>query len=173
MIDEAKMESVMNETYPGLKLMQRDLRQRRFLQSYSVGDLLNDDRAIAGTFLARAPGYDVQYAILSNRLQRPPEGLGEARWAMAMLPKGGRFKVLDIYRAQGKTQIALLHLPKHEWQVFADISTNVDELLVDYVRKSFDVRLNSPAPAEFEGEAWGRLCQYAVGFSDMGAAIPL
>ena len=167
------MEQIMNATYPGLQMMMRDSLVRESAQRYAAGQLLRDERAVAGSFYRGGILQGRRFAIFSNRLERATAGWEGAQWAMATVKAGARYKVLDIYRRTGGMQITLLHLPEEGWAIFKGMSTNVDDLLIDYARKRFDADAEAAPAAALEGERWRKLCIHPVGMTDFGQAFPL
>lgn len=167
------MEGIMNMTYPGLKLLHRDTNMRKVNEKYEVGSLLKDEREVCGSFIGGGLMGADRYAILSNRIVAAAPGEPGSEWAMGVIPAGGYFKVLDVYRRMGKAQIALLHLPDAHWKQFENLSTNVDDLLVDYVRKRFDRYLEMEPAEALNGERWRKMCVHLVGMTDLGQKFPL
>ena len=158
----------MNATYPGLQWIQRDTYVRKLEKRYAEGMLLRDDRAVFGSFLVSGLTQPHRFAIYTNRvLEAEGDEVGSG-WEMGTISAGARFKVLDICRRPGRTQITLLHLPEDGWELFADVSTNVDESLIGYSRQKFDLALTmKPLPALLD-EQWRRLCSHAIGMTDFG-----
>lgn len=172
-MDEQRLEAIMNMTYPGLKLMHRDTSMRKVAEKYEVGALLRDEREVCGSFIGGGLMGAHRYAILSNRIRAAEPGGPGSEWAMGTVAAGGYYKVLDVYRRLGKAQIALLHLPDEHWRHFKDLSTNVDDLLVEYARKRFDGYLASEPAEALSDERWRKLCVHLVGMTDLGRKFPL
>ena len=164
----------MNITYPGLRLLNRDANMHRFAEKYELGQVLFDERPICGSFILGEVMHTGRYAILSNQIDGTENGAFNSEWAVGVLPAGAHFKVLDVYRRLGKVQITLLHLPDEHWQFFEDVSTNVDDLLVEYTRKRFDSCLDGAgAMPALTDERWHKLCTHLIGMTDLGMPFAL
>ncbi|MDL2205670.1 hypothetical protein LJC33_02020 [Eubacteriales bacterium OttesenSCG-928-N13] len=162
----------MNLTYPGLRLLHRDTNLR-IADKYRPGMLLHQQEPTDATLLDGGMESSHRYAILSNHFLDPSDLNFGAEWALCTIDSGAHFKVLDIYRRLGKTQITLLHLPDAHWRVFEDVSTNVDDLLIDYTRKRFDECLEAPPLDALQDPGWHKRCVRPVGMTDMGVLLPL
>lgn len=170
MYTKETMERVMNLTYPGLLLINRDTAMRHQQDSYAPGLIIYEPRELIGSALEGGVMGSHRFAILSNRIAMPEVDSDQAPRAIA---PGAHFKVLDIYRKLGYTQITLLHLPDEDWRLFQEVSTSVDDLLVEYSRKHFDASIEK-APAEALMEAdWRRIAAHLVGMTDLGMLFPL
>ena len=169
MLNEREMEDVMNLTYPGLQLLSRDTNFSRFLEKYRPGTLLADERPVLGSFLGGGLAGRCRYAILSNRIE-PAEW--PASFAAGLAPSG-HYKVLDVYRRLGKVQITLLHLPDGHWRFFEDVSTNVDDLLIEYTRKRFDSCLEAEPAEPLLDAHWRKTCANLIGMTDLGGMFPI
>ncbi len=171
--DEHKLEEIMNMTYPGLKLLNRDTSMRRVGEKYELGAVLRDEREVRGSFIGGGLAGMDRYAILSNRINVAQSGEPGWEWAMGSIDAGGYYKVLDVYRRLGKAQITLLHLPDEHWRHFLDLSTNVDDLLVEYTRRRFDQSLDMAPDSALGDERWRKMCIHLVGMTDLGQKFPL
>ena len=173
MQSQPDMEHIMNLTYPGLKLLFRDANLRRVAHKYEVGMLLRQRDELDASLLGGGLLDTHRFAILSHEFVDVTQIDSEAKWARCVIAEESYFKVLDVYGKLGKTQITLLHLPQKYWQLFEDITTNVDELLIDYTRKRFDVCLNEAPLPELADPEWRKRCCHLIGMTDLGQITPL
>lgn len=166
------MEQIINLTYPGLRLLVRDANLRRAAEKYAIGMLLHQPGETEASLLCGGLCNPHRYAILSNHFLEASEPADHADPGLCSIPAGAHFKVLDVYRKKGSTQVALLHLPKAHWRFFEDVSTNLDELLVDYLRKRFDHALMQPPYPALMDIALRKRMDHLVGMTDLGAVYP-
>lgn len=168
---QGDIEHIVNLAYPGLRLMVRDANLRRAAEKYAQGMLLFQPEPTEGSLMMGGLADADRYAILSNNFEEfPGEDDGLER---CLIPAGAHFKVLDVYRKLGHTQIALLHLPEAHWRFFEEVETNLDDLLVDYVREHFEALLDQPPHAAQTAPHWRKRCRHLIGMTDLGAPHPL
>lgn len=170
---QAEMEAIMNLTYPGLQLIYRDANLRIAGAKYEPGMLLREP----GFTDASSKGGGIltthRYAILSNRFRDMAQREQGTDWGLCVIERGAHFKVLDVHRARGKASITLLHLPEEHWRFFDEVSTNVDDLLVDYARDRFERSLDMEPIPEINTREWRNRCCFPIGMSDLGVPYPL
>lgn len=171
-MNQEEMEAIMNLTYPGLRLIHRDANLRGAEAKYQKGMLLCDERPVEGTLLGGGLLGTHRIALLSNRLEPVDDQEGGAKWRLGRIRGGAHYKVLDIYRRLGKTQVTLLHLPEKHWRFFEDVETNVDDLLVEYVRKHFDKCLEDEVLEVLTDAEWRKRSCHWVGMTDFGIPLP-
>lgn len=169
----AEMETIMNLTYPGLRLLSRDANLRIAEGNYAPGMLLRAHGATEASLMMGGLQGMHRFAILSNNFRKVMDDERGAEWALCAIRPGAHFKVLDVYRRLGKTQITLLHLPEAHWKFFEEISTNVDDLLVEYTRKRFDACIDAEPIEALDDPEWRKRCCHPVGMTDLGQVLPL
>jgi hypothetical protein len=89
------------------------------------------------------------------------------------MQKDSHFKVLDIYSQKDKTQITLLHLPEKHWDFFINMKINIDDQLIDHVRKRFSECLATDPIPELATDVWLKRCSFPLGMDDNGNLFSL
>ena len=79
-------------------------------------------------------------AILTNHFLDTTQQLEDKEnWGLCICQRGSRFKVLDIYCYEGKTQITLLHLYEgYGWEFFQYLHSDIEDGLVKTSRERFE-----------------------------------
>lgn len=109
-----------------------------------------------------------RFLILSDHmlLRKSLAGTDEAWIAVA---GNARFKVLDVYERDGKTQILLLHLPdREEWKLYREFSGEAEQKLAAEGRKHFDRALETKLAPAREAPEWRRRSAAPVGLDEAG-----
>ncbi len=109
-----------------------------------------------------------RYAILSNRYLDASEFEKGTNWGLCIMQLGSYFKVLDVFKQKGKTQIQLLHLPEGHWSAFINFETNLDEQLVLYARERFNKLLTAALVVELTTDSWLKRCSFPFGMDYQG-----
>lgn len=128
---------------------------------YALGMLVREPEALRVTRSNDAPAGRFRFAVATNSAAEEDGSL--------VIPGGARFKVLDICEHDGRTQIALLHLPGDErWRLFGEVEFSSERDAVDACRSTFEDAL-SGEPAQ------GAECPtlQAVGFDEGGEPHPV
>ncbi len=168
-----KIEEILNMTFPGLSMLYRDANLGALGDLYSAGLIIRErgftDASNRGGNLVTTH----RFAILSNHYLDAASFEHGTHWGLCIMERGSYYKVLDVYHQQEKTQITLLHLPGQHWQFFENISTNLDEQVVETARKRFDEHLSTVPIAELAQDDWLQRCRFPLGMDDNGALFPL
>ena len=84
------------------------------------------------------------------------------------------FKVLDRFKADGKEQILLLHLPDNEdWHLFEGATLSIEHDLIDGSRERFLAKYKTDPISEVNTEAWYARLSFPLGFDYELRPLPL
>ena len=82
-----------------------------------------------------------------------PEGEHGTNWGLCVANRESRFKVLDVYEHEGKTQIELLHLLDDDrWRIFANAEFDMPGLGIEDTRARFEARCSQEPIPELSTE---------------------
>ena len=168
------LEGAVNDALPGLQNFVRDLWLAPSQAArYEVGAILRSPRPVETT--ARVGGMRTSHriAILSNHMA-DLSGLTGEDWGLHAAASGSRFQVVDVFEHEGKTQIALLHLPDDErWRLFGGTRLSVIEDLIGGIRERFAAKcLLEPIP-EVSSDEWLTRMHDPVGLDGHGEPYPV
>jgi len=91
----------------------------------------------------------------------------ETNWSIHTAKNNSRFKVLDVYEVDGKTQIILLHLPEGFEEVFEN-SPRMESERVEELRQDFIKDLKKEVVKDLTDSMWLERCSFPVGMDDDG-----
>ena len=134
---------------------------------YEVGQILNERAFIDATHKIGGMTTTHRYLILSQSMLDWSQMDVDDKWGMHTANKDSRYKVLDVYTNDGKTQIVLLHLPDGFESVFEGTIDLVEEMVSD-LRDEFEKALSSEPIPEVNTPEWLERCSFPIGMSDEG-----
>lgn len=96
-----------------------------------------------------------RFAIFSNHMADLSEFEHGTNWGLCVAAPESRFKVIDVYEHEGKTQIALLHLLDDDrWRIFTNAEFKMPGLDVDGIRARFEARCSQDPIPELVTKEW-------------------
>lgn len=152
-----------DDTFKNLKYYVSDANAPKGLEEmYEMGKILNEPRFINFTAKIGYPQGNCRFLILSNHMV--PSSAPDFKDLDVYINKpNSKFKVVDNFRFQGVSQIALLHLPDEGWETFSkkryydDIVTSVRDFLLECLKMD--------SVQELECKEWQKREIPAVGIS--------
>ncbi|MCB0669379.1 MAG: hypothetical protein KDC80_26325 [Saprospiraceae bacterium] len=168
MTNEA-IQAIMNATFSGLAIFCRDLdleesliakyqpnqilMERGFTDlSYKIGGMVKNCRFL----IASAKGRDI------SMLSQNPE-LGHI-----LLQSGAFFKVLDIQKENGKTQILLLNIPQEGVPIFATSKINIEDQIIEKGIEIFKKGIESEPIPMLQTKDWVDRTAFPIGMNREG-----
>lgn len=114
------LEKFLNWTLPGSQFYYRDTDADIDVDAlYHVGDTIRAGFYVDATTKLLKPIHSTRYIIASAHAAKffeieelCQQNPNVAEWGLSLFHKNSYFKVLDIYRLEGVTQILLLHIPQ-------------------------------------------------------------
>lgn len=173
--DAGLIQSVMNDTFPGLTMYVRDVDLPKELEErYVPGEFLRELGFTDASARVMGMVTTHRFAILSNHMGDLSAFEHGTNWGLHVANKGSRFKVLDICRYQGKTQILLLHLPDdHRWKLFEKATFSLEEDLIKSCRQRFENKCCLPPVPELATPEWKARCADPIGMDAAGVRFSL
>ena len=159
---------IYKATYDKCGLYFHDLNLSRDLEEkYNVGELIQERGFIDMTDKIGQMTTSHRYAILSNHVKDFSEFESGTKWGLHTAKRNSIFKILDIYKFRGKTQILLLHLLDGFDEIFIDNNT-IDMDKVESAREIFEDSFEKDMIEEINSPEWLNLCNHPLGFDDEG-----
>ena len=108
-----------------------------------------------------------RYMILSQYMADLSQFEHGTNWGLHTANRNSKFKVLDVFTYEGKTQIVLLHLPDGFEEAFEN-TTDLEEIMIKKLRKQFMRSFEMEPIPEVNTPEWLERCSFPVGMSDEG-----
>jgi len=165
-----EIQAIMNSTFSGLALFCRDLDLGEDLISkYQINQILMERGMTDVSHKIGGFGKNCRYLIASSKgkdlsmfSQNP--GLGHI-----LIQHGAFFKVLDIQKENGKTQILLLNIPKEGVPIFGRGKASVEEQIIEKGKEAFKACLKLAPVQELQSKDWVDRTSFPIGMNQEGA----
>ena len=174
------LERLMNWTFPGAGLYYRDVElDENTIAKYEAGQIIRSNVFVYVSCFAGKPIKSCRFIIASSKAANIGALNPEVeRWGMHIINVNSYFKVLDVYRKNGQTQVFLLHIPAKGIEVFKYSVFNfgegdIEKQFIERARAGFDQRLEMPPAPELEEDGWLERTNYPVGLDADGQFLPL
>ncbi len=165
-----ELESALNDMLPGLTTYVRDVDlDPRVAALYTPGLILRDKAPVDASCRVGGMPTTHRFAILSNHMNDLSEYEHGTNWGLHVALPESRFKVIDVYECDGKTQVTLLHLLDDErWRLFEHANFNMPGLNVEDIRARFRTRCQQEPIPELTTGQWLERCADPVGLGPAG-----
>jgi hypothetical protein len=166
----ARLKTIYNETFSGLKLFYRDTNlPENLISNYRVGQIIQEKGFTDMTSLGGGLSGNFRYLIASAH----PKDLSKfnpdsAKMGHFLLDSIAYFKVLDIQKIDNKTQVFLLSIPDNSISLFKNSTSNLEEEIVEKARKKFIDKINATLIPELQTEDWKERTKTPIGMNDNG-----
>lgn len=123
------------DTFVGAEVLFADAELTREQAAlYTPGLLIREPGTVCASRSNDAPSGACRFAIVTNSAADADSSDSGA----CEIAPGARFKVLDVCEREGRTQIALLHLPGDErWRLFGEVEFSSEKDAADACREVF------------------------------------
>jgi hypothetical protein len=165
-----RLKSIYHETFSGLKLFYRDTNlSEDLISKYKIGQIIQEKGFTDMSSIGGGLSGNLRYLIASSH----PKDLSKfnpdsAKIGHFLLDSIAYFKVLDIQKIEGKTQIFLLNIPDNSISLFKNSSSNLEEEIIEKARKKFIDKRNIALIPELQTENWKERTKSPLGMSDTG-----
>lgn len=166
----ARLKAIYNETFSGLRLYYRDTNlSENLILNYKVGQIIQEKGFTDMTSMGGGLSGNLRYLIASAH----PKDLSKfnpdsAKTGHFLLDTIAYFKVLDIQKIGGKTQVFLLNIPDNSISLFKNSSSNLEEEIIEKARKKFSDKINSSLIPELQTEGWKERTKSPIGMNENG-----
>ena len=172
-INVKQYEIACNRIFPGLQMFVRDtLLDKETEEKYIIGKIIKEPTFCDVSCRVGGIITTHRYAILSNRFVNFSAFEHGTNWGLYVCKRNSFFKILDVFKLNGKTQISLLHLDD-DWKLFENNNSNVEEDIVKMCRERFQNKYNMPPIPELATKMWLERLLYPVGINLQNEYISL
>jgi len=165
-----RLKGLYHETFSGLKLFYRDTNlSEDLISKYKIGQIIQEKGFTDMSSIGGGLSGNLRYLIASSH----PKDLSKfnpdsAKIGHFLLDSIAYFKVLDIQRIEGKTQIFLLNIPDNSISLFKNSYSNLEEEIIEKAQKRFREKIDLPLIPELQTENWKERTKSPLGMSDIG-----
>ena len=140
---------------------------------YQTGMVIREKGFCDATYIIGGMTTTHRFTILSNQFV-DLSSFDKTKKGLCTTNKDARFKVLDKFSINGKTQITLLELPRDErWRNFQNMTYITEKVMALDARKKFTILSKAdPIPEQNTPEMLNRFT-FPLGMSDDGVFFPL
>lgn len=159
---------VYKTTYENSCLFVHDINlPHDWVKKYEIGALIKEKGFVDMTDKIGQMTTSHRYAIISNHVGNLSQFEQETNWNLHTASSNSKFKVLDVYTFNEKTQILLLHLIDNLEEFFVDNAT-IDEEYVNNARKTFEESFEQEIIREVNTPQWLERCSFPIGLDNDG-----
>ena len=159
---------IIDQTLHCAKRYVRDVNlDEKLAEKYEIGQIITEKAFVDASSRIGGMMTTHRYTILSGNALDLSEYEGERGWGINVIKNNSRFKVIDIYSHDGKTQIALLQLPDGFEEVFEN-TISIEREMVEKLRSQFEEDLKRDVIEELAGPEWLSRCEFPIGMNDEG-----
>ena len=165
-----RIKDILDETFSDLKLFYRDTNlSEELISNYKVGQILKEKGFTDMSFIGGGLWGNCRYLIASSDARDlskfNPDSVKNGH---SLLDDNSFFKVLDIQKIKGKTQIFLLNIPGNSLTLLKNSTSNLEEEITEKARQKFIAKVDSPLIPELQTENWKERTKSPIGMSDNG-----
>lgn len=164
-----EIQSIMNATFAGLAMFCRDLDlDENLISKYKPNQILMERGFTDSSHRIGGLVKNCRYLIASSKgkdlsIFSPNPELGHI-----LIQSGAFFKVLDIQKENGKTQILLLNIPQEGVQVFGSSKINIEDQVIEKGIEAFREGISSVPITELQSKDWIDRTSLPIGMNQEG-----
>ena len=159
---------VCKDTYENSGLFVHDINlPKEWAEKYEIGALIKEKGFVDMTNKIGQMTTSHRYAIISNHVGNLSQFEHGTNWNLHTAASNSKFKVLDVFTYNEKTQILLLHLINNLEDFFVDNAT-IDEEYVALARKIFVESFEKEVIEEVNTPEWLERCSFPIGMDNEG-----
>ena len=107
------------------------------ISKYQKGQIIKEPGFCEANYILGGFPCNCRFAIFSNRFKEFP-AVEKVR-GICFVESGARFKVVDVIKGEGKTEIVLLHLPDDErWKNFQGLTYIIESKIAMIANRNFE-----------------------------------
>jgi hypothetical protein len=173
-------EEIVNWTLSGLTMYYRDSElSTDILSKYEVGQIFRSQTFVDVSSFAGRLTKNCRFIFASTKaaplFQVNPS---TEKWGLHTINANSYFKILDIYKKDGRTQIFLLHIPAKGIDFFRNTvlrlgGNNFEEQIIEKSRISLDQKMQMNIIPALEEKEWIDRTDFPIGLNNENQFFPL
>lgn len=163
------IKNIFMDTFSNLIFYVRDTNLDQYIiNKYKKGMIIREPFLCEASFKVGGIFTNCRFAILSNHMVNGADLDTQMNCGLFFADENSYFKVLDISKNNGLTQILLLHLKNDCWQFFKNLDLISSFDLIKLGRDTFNSCLNNLPVFELKNSVWLERCKKPVGMDNQG-----
>lgn len=168
-------EGIVNWTYPGATLYYKDCDLKNsVIELFKEGKILRNGYFLDVSWKGAGINKNTRFIIASSKAAKLYEINPDVeKYGHCCINANSYFKVMDIYKLKGVTQIFLLHIPANGLEYFTKVVSNFDKQFIERARRSLDEKIEMEPLAELLEKNWVDRTNFPVGMDAYNNFYPL
>lgn len=164
-----EIQALMNSTFSGLAIFCRDLDLEEHLVSkYQPHQIIMERGFTDVSHKIGGMTKNCRYLVASSQGRDLPMFSQNPELGHIMIQSGAFYKVLDIQKQNGKTQILLLNIPKEGVAIFGRSRINLEDQIVEKGLEIFRKTLTSDPVEALQTQEWIHRTSLPLGMDNEG-----
>lgn len=164
-----EIQSIMNSTFGGLAIFCRDLDlDENLISKYQPNQILMERGFTDVSHKIGGMAKNCRYLVASSKGKDLSMFSQNPEFGHIMIQSGAFFKVLDIQKENGKTQILLLNIPQEGIPIFSTSKVDIENQIVEKGIEIFKNNIDSAPLKELQSKGWVDRTSFPIGMSQEG-----
>ena len=160
-----KPDKIGKKTFKDLAFFYRDTTlDKKLISKYKTGSIINERGFCDLSNKSGGIIGNLRFLIASNNGKDlsliDPE---LSQYGFILIQSDSFFKILDVYKLKGKTQILLLNISEDLVDYFKNSNSIVEKNIISLTRKDFNEKINDPIIEALDSEYWRERISKPVG----------
>ncbi|HAS45480.1 MAG TPA: hypothetical protein DCS93_33660 [Microscillaceae bacterium] len=164
-----EIQEIMNATFSGLVIFCRDLTlDENLVSKYQPNQMLVERGFTDLTYKIGGMTTNCRYLVASSQGKDLSMLSPNPEFGHIVIQSGAFFKVLDIQKENGKTQILLLNIPPEGVNIFASSKINIEDQIIEKGIEVFKQNIVSEPLPELQVKDWVERTSFPIGMTEEG-----
>ena len=164
-----EIQGIMNSTFGGLAIFCRDAELDEILISkYQPNQIIMERGFTDVSHKIGGISKNCRYLIASSKGKDLSMFSPNPEFGHITIHSKAFFKVLDIQKENGKTQILLLNIPEEAVPIFSKSKINIEDKVIERAIEIFNEHISSKPLKELQAKEWIERTSYPLGMNQKG-----
>tara|TARA_R110002033_G_C3887959_1_gene238557 strand:- start:58 stop:597 length:540 start_codon:yes stop_codon:yes gene_type:complete len=164
-----EIQSIMNTTFGNLVFFCRDLDlDEKHISQYQAGQILEEKAFSDVSYKIGGMVQNCRYLIASSNWRDLSNFNPDLELGHAVIQSGSLFKVLDVQKENGKTQILLLNIPREGVEIFCNSEIDLENNITEKGIEIFSKNLAAAPVEELQSYDWIERTSFPLGMNKQG-----
>ena len=160
---------MMNSTFSGLAFFCRDLDlDESLISKYQPNQILMERGFTDLTYKIGGFAKNCRYLVASSSGKDISMFSQNPELGHILIRSSAYFKVLDIQKGNGKTQILLLNIPAEGVPIFGNSKINIEDKIIETGIEIFKENIDAKPLHDLQSEDWIERTSFPIGMNEEG-----